>query len=488
MDGEEVGLMNWVLEVEIFAYDGSHDVITLLTGSGGYAYLTGLLPGTYIVSERLDLAPPGWTPTTPPSVEFDLTSGQAMSVSFGNVVTGVILGNKFYDKNMDGYWDLDEPGLAGWVIHLDGVDDMGGEVHRMTTTDSEGCYEFEGVQPGLYEVTEELQADWMSTTPMPQVVDVSGTMTYFMIWVDIGNVHYAWVHGHKFLDTYSDYPPFWPNGLKDPDEIYLGNWVITLQGWTVTGEYVSMVAYTENVEPNVGYYEFTGLLPGAYWVNETMQYGFYATTPVCNLIYVYPFPMGQVEFVINFGNLLPSPDPELNFVLKAGWNLWSSPLYVKDGMFASDLAALVGPNCRQIMMLDPNTAKYRAFIPGFNLPGEPEDFAILQGVGYFIVARADTAFTMIGDLTPDKSVALMTGWNAVGYNSLSPISASDLASMVVGSKVKMVMYLDAESQTYKGFIPGFHTPGGEEDFVVTQGRGYFIVTGGAATLSFGDVL
>ena len=87
MDGDEVGLMNWVLEVEIFAYDGSHDVITLLTGSGGYAYLTGLLPGTYIVSERLDLAPPGWTPTTPPSVEFDLTSGQAMSVSFGNMLS-----------------------------------------------------------------------------------------------------------------------------------------------------------------------------------------------------------------------------------------------------------------------------------------------------------------------------------------------------------------------------------------------------------------
>ncbi|HXK36773.1 MAG TPA: SdrD B-like domain-containing protein, partial [Candidatus Paceibacterota bacterium] len=437
--------------------------------------------------ERLDLAPLGWSATTPTDVSLDLTSGIPESVSFGNIVSGLILGYKFYDKNMDGYWDDDEPGLDGWVINLDGVTDKGEVVNRTAVTDGTGRYEFVGVQPGEYEITEDLLDDWVNTTKLPQTIDVSGTMAYFEVWVHIGNVRLAMVYGHKFLDTYEDRFPYWPNGIQDYDEIPLGNWIITLQGWTVKGEYVSMVDYTENMIPDVGYYEFTGLLPGMYWVNETMQYGFYATTPVSNLIYVYPFPDGQVVFEIDFGNMLPSPDPEINFVLKAGWNLWSMPLYV-EGMRASDLAARVGPNCVKISVLDAVTHMYSSFLPGFHKVGSVYDFAIIHGIGYLISVKADTAFSVVGDLVPGSSAALLTGWNLVGYNNLRPITASELASMVDGTTVVKVSYLDPVTKMYKSFLPGFHKPGSVYDFTVTQGRGYLISVAGPGTLSFGTEL
>ena len=112
-DAGEEGLANWVIELEGWTVDGDHVLMVDYTESDGSYSFEGLMAGDYTVRERLDLAPPGWSPTTPDVVPLDLTSGTAESVSFGNIVSGLILGYKFYDKNMDGYWD-DETS-PGWT-------------------------------------------------------------------------------------------------------------------------------------------------------------------------------------------------------------------------------------------------------------------------------------------------------------------------------------------------------------------------------------
>jgi len=483
-DGAEPGLANWVIWINGTLVGGGYLNFTRLTDSNGLYSVAGLPAGTYVVSERLEYAPFGWVPMTSPTVPVDVRSGTAAGVSFGNAVFGVIEGYKFYDKDLDGWMDGDEPGLSGWTIILEGYTDQGVYVYRTDVTDGSGKYVFEDVQPGVYDISEVLWPDWAATTLIPVHVSVAGSMVYFDIWVNIGNVRYATVFGYKFLDTYTDYYPYWPNGLFDEDEFGIGNWEITLQGWTNTGVYVDRVEYTENGNGDTGYYEFGELLPGMYWVNETLQWGFYATKPISNLIMVYPFPIGPVQIRIDFGNLLPAPDPEIKFVLKTGVNLWSSPLVIEGGLTASGLAAAIGPTLIKVSMFDTATQTYRSFIPGVNKPGSIYDFPIVLGAGYFVVTSADTVFTLTGELPANAVGQLAGGVNIMGYTELAPTNASALASSIVGAKVVKISYYDPETGKYKSFIPGVNKPGSIYDFTVTQGRAYFVVTDGAASVYF----
>jgi hypothetical protein len=476
-DDDEVGLQGWI--VTLWMWDGMDwiPIATRITDAGGYYEFAGLMAGLYAVSED---GPPGWVPNTDPFVEnVPILSGSDVRVDFANALWGYIYGYKFYDKNLDGMMDEDEPGLEGWTIVLEGYTAQGAYVYMEYETEYDGWFSFT-VQPGIYEITEILPSgEWYATTVLPVLVDVNDADEAFYVQINIGNIRYACIYGWKFLDTYADYYPFWPNGIFDDDEFGLGNWKITLQGWTDTGVWVDLVQYTENEDGNTGYYEFCGLLPGMYWVNETLQYGYYATRPIANLVMVYPFPWGPVTQRIDFGNLLPSRDPEVRFVLTKGWNLWSSPLAIEGGLTASQLATAIGANCLKISKLDLATGRYVSYIPG--LP--TTDFAIELGIGYFVVTKEFTSFVLKGEFAMQTSAALIKGWNIVGYTSMEPITASQLAGLVSGTTVYKISYLDQDTGRYSSFIPAVHKPGSVYDFTVTQGRAYFVVTAAAGTLS-----
>jgi hypothetical protein len=173
-------------------------------------------------------------------------------------------------------------------------------------------------------------------------VSVSGDLENWTLQFDIGNIQYGKIWGYKFLDTYATTYPFQPNGVFDSNEYGLGNWEITLDGNTTEGAHVHLVRYTDNIE-NIGYYEFASLLPGTYTVSETQLSGYWATTQLSKTVMVYAYPNAPVSLRIDFGNLVPSPDPEVNFVLQAGWNMWSTPIDVS-GLTAKSLLQEVGPN------------------------------------------------------------------------------------------------------------------------------------------------
>jgi serine-aspartate repeat-containing protein C/D/E len=474
-DDSEPGLNNWPITVQPMG-------VTLYTDTNGDLTLDGLGPGAYVVSEAL---PAGWKNTTPSVINVgSVTSGQVVSLSFGNVVLGNITGCKFYDKDMDGIRDANEPLLSGWTIHLDGVTDWGVVVNKTTTTNETGYYEFVEVQPGLYTVSEELKSCfWVNTTSLVQTVDVSGLREEFNETRDFGNMRYSVIYGYKFLDTYAERYPYWPNGVFDENEIGIGNWRITLEGRTLTGQLVQRVAYTNNTDEKLGFYIFGKLLPGDYWVNETMLSDWWATTPFVNLVRIYADWRTPVIMRIDFGNLLPEPDPEIPFVLAKGWNMWSSPLTTTNAMYASDLAAKIGPTVVKISRLNTASGKYEAFVPGVTTPRSALDFQILYGVGYYIVVRSDTYFTLIGTLHPTSSLDLAKGWNIVGYTTLAPMKASDLVSHVSGCKVYKVSYLDSATGKYYAYVPGVSSP--DKDFVITSGRAYFVVTNGIGTLGIG---
>ena len=96
-----------------------------------------------------------------------MTSGEdEENNDFGNFQQGTKSGTKFNDLSNQGVWDLGEPGLAGWTIHLFGTDGMGNAVHLTATTDADGLYTFTGLNPGSYTVCEELQAGWTQSFPV----------------------------------------------------------------------------------------------------------------------------------------------------------------------------------------------------------------------------------------------------------------------------------------------------------------------------------
>jgi SdrD B-like protein len=82
-----------------------------------------------------------------------------------------ISGFKFNDLDGDGIYDNNEPLLSGWNITLS----RNGEKVASTLTDAGGFFNFTNLAAGNYVVTEELQPEWINTTPLSiGPIEVSG--------------------------------------------------------------------------------------------------------------------------------------------------------------------------------------------------------------------------------------------------------------------------------------------------------------------------
>jgi hypothetical protein len=408
-----------------------------------------------------------------------IESGDSRYLTFSNVHWGSIWGYKFYDKDLDGVMDDGEPGMGGWVIVLEGLRDDGTPIYDTYTTDGDGYFEFLTVQPGIYTVDEIMWPDWQTTSNLPVDVEVSGVLDEWTLYLEIGNIQFAKIWGYKFLDTYADCYPFWPNGIFDlPDEHGLGNWEITLDGYTTEGVHVHEVVYTENIDMGmIGYYEFDGLLPGTYTVTETLLTGYWATTQLSATIIIYPFPYGPVSKRLDFGNLVPSADPEVNFVLQAGWNMWSTPIIV-EGLTASSLLQNVGQSGVLVMKIDKASNSLLTYVAG----DDPMfDFPIVVGEGYYLWVSGETVFQLEGFMPGPRTESLTDGWNFIGHDGLRPLTASKLLAKVQGAQALLVMGYNPHTGNLDTFVVGDDPM---YDFEVTPGRAYFIWVSGAGTITY----
>ncbi len=166
-DNDEVGLEGWT----IFLDDNNNgeldesETSTVTDAEGNYSF--ELSEGTYTVAEVLQ---PGWVQTTPEdgSYTVSLAAGDDLSgFDFGNqAIPGEISGSKWNDLDENGEWDEGEPGLEGWTIYLDANEN--GELDEdevSTVTDEDGNYSFTDLEFGTYVVAEELQPNWVQTSP-----------------------------------------------------------------------------------------------------------------------------------------------------------------------------------------------------------------------------------------------------------------------------------------------------------------------------------
>jgi hypothetical protein len=189
-DGDDANLSGWTIvafeeigtpdgDLSQAEYDAGPAASDVTDGSG---YELSLTPGFYIVCEELLSA--DWIQSEPANTACDgidtglepaladggyaieVTSGsEETDNNFGNFQKGSKSGSKFNDVNNDHMWNMGEPGLAGWTIHLFGTDGLGNPVHLTDVTDATGLYSFANLNPGSYTVCEELQPTWTQTFP-----------------------------------------------------------------------------------------------------------------------------------------------------------------------------------------------------------------------------------------------------------------------------------------------------------------------------------
>lgn len=134
---------------------------------GNYV-LAVTMPGSYIIGPLGKKINPFYNTILPSesnygrSAPFRLPPRGSIGMGVGGAKTGSGQGKLWLDSNMNGKLDADEAGQAGITITLEHLE-MG--VVRSLTTDAEGVFAFEALQPGSYRLSAELPDSLMFTLP-----------------------------------------------------------------------------------------------------------------------------------------------------------------------------------------------------------------------------------------------------------------------------------------------------------------------------------
>ncbi|MEJ1098436.1 MULTISPECIES: SdrD B-like domain-containing protein [unclassified Pseudoxanthomonas] len=255
---------------------------------GGVTTLNGTTLAGNIGGTATGIATP--VATVPSAVSGIVLPAGAASVqnNFGETLGVSVSGRVFFDGNNDGAQSgVSETGIAGVTINLTGTDDTGASVSLSTTTDANGDFEFEGLRPGTYTVTEPTQPTGTSngiTTPGRIINGSSGgtssgtatpitTVPSVISTIDLTTPGSASVEnlfgeiplnssisGRVWRDLDND-------GVIDPTEVGIGSVVVRLTGTDLAGNTVTR----ETTTLPDGNYAFTELPPGNYTITEPEQ-------------------------------------------------------------------------------------------------------------------------------------------------------------------------------------------------------------------------
>ncbi|QQG43355.1 MAG: DNRLRE domain-containing protein [Candidatus Daviesbacteria bacterium] len=273
---------------------------SLTDGSEEFSTGFSLEPGDgYSISEDL---PEGWDLTSATcsddsSVDnISLDAGESVTCTFINTKLGSISGYKFYDWDGDGIWDDTEDPIEEWLINLSGA------AEEETTTESGewgdwGYYFFGNLLPGIYNVCEGTENNWIQTFPTSGFGCDNGTVGYEIplsagqesTGNNFGNTQPGSISGQKFEDLDGD-------GIKDEDEIGIEGWTIFLD--TDSDGVLDEDEVSTDTDGD-GNYGFANLEPGTYKVREVSQDGWVQKTENPEDITINS---GEEKTGIDFGN------------------------------------------------------------------------------------------------------------------------------------------------------------------------------------------
>ena len=151
---------------------GTQVSLTTTTDANGAYTFSNLQAGTYTIRETqptgyLDGSTSQGTPgngTTGDDFIGNITLAQGVNGTnnnFGELLPSSLSGYVYVDPNNNGIKEPGETPLSGVTITLTGTNDLGKPVTVVTTTDSSGAYNFSGLRPGIYTVTETQPAGYL---------------------------------------------------------------------------------------------------------------------------------------------------------------------------------------------------------------------------------------------------------------------------------------------------------------------------------------
>lgn len=153
------------------------------TDSLGYYRFASLPPDTYKV---VQIGQDGWWPSTAESIVVPLQALEYKdSVTFGmyEIAPSAIHGTVFDDANGNGVKDPEETGIPNWRVNLSG------SVSVTVISNSSGDYEFTGIWPGAYIVSEASKAAYVQTFPSsPGVHAINLAPEENRTGIDFGNI------------------------------------------------------------------------------------------------------------------------------------------------------------------------------------------------------------------------------------------------------------------------------------------------------------
>ncbi len=270
------------VEITLTGTDDTGAVSQLTTTDINGAFeFTSLRPGTYSVSETQPAGLfDGLDSSTVGTVTNDLVSNIVLSsgdivgdITFGELEAASLSGIVFMDANDDGVLDPSEAGLAGVTVNLTGTDYANNAVSLTTLTDADGAYDFAGLAPGTYSVTEIQPADYLDGE------NTAGTAGGQIAGDQISDIQLASgqeASGYLFADVepayisgfvYEDYND---DGLIDFNEHIIENAAVTLTA--TSGRDAGTVI--EAVTDETGQYAFDLLRPGTYTIQEAQPAGY----------------------------------------------------------------------------------------------------------------------------------------------------------------------------------------------------------------------
>ncbi|MDO4550988.1 MAG: SdrD B-like domain-containing protein [Planctomycetia bacterium] len=274
---ENVQIILWKLDETTNTYQQVNSTRT--NSQGEYSF--SVTPGTYRVTEvtpegYLDVSsfigsingtPVGTIIDANGLTDISIQGGQnSIHNDFSEYVPGSISGHVFEDKNDNGILDGGETLLQGVPITLTNVNT--GKTYT-TTTDKNGYWEFTGLTPGKYCVTEATPAgyldgkDHVGSLGGTQLSDSAAEDKICAIYVysgqdgvnyDFGEILPASVSGKVWLDSNK-------NGTFDESELLLENVKIELRD--TSGNLIATTYTDQN-----GFYIFDSLTPGTYQIYE----------------------------------------------------------------------------------------------------------------------------------------------------------------------------------------------------------------------------
>jgi len=208
----------------------------------------------------------------------DFTGGAKGTVGPVPTLPGSISGIKYQDLTGNGFSSDDTP-LGGTTIDLfndanaDNVPD-GPAIATTVSAAGTGAFSFGNLQPGTYLVQEEVPAGYQQTAPLsPSFYDVTVGSGQNVTGKNFDNEKLGSISGYKYLDVSG-------NGFSN-DDTPLGGVTINLfkdadSDGKLTAADGAAVA-TTTTAAGTGAYSFNNLVPGTYFVQESVPSGYAQT-------------------------------------------------------------------------------------------------------------------------------------------------------------------------------------------------------------------